>query len=153
MRTWILFVIILFSASATPFAEELSSEQEVGLVFSTEFHEHWVRADAEALSNLWTPEGEWMSLVGSRRIVRGRTAIAGVWEVGLEGRESPDQLALEIEVTEILLLSPEAAQVDLLMTFGSQNTGLMKEAMVAILQHDGQRWRIRSARVARIPDS
>ena len=152
MGTGVLLAFILAFGSVVPVTHGSSIAQEISGVFNEEFQELWGRGDAKGLGSLWTSDGEWMSLTGSRRIVRGQEAIAGVWEVGLEGREDPDQLALEIEVTQVIVLSPELAQVDLLMIFGSQRTGLMKEAMVAILVREAESWKIQSARVARIPE-
>ena len=56
-----------------------------------------------------------MSISGSRRIVRGRDQIEGVWSVGLQGRDTEEERAIRLEIGSIRLLRDDLAQVDLVM--------------------------------------
>ncbi len=94
-----------------------------------------------------------MSMVGSRRVFQGRDQIEQVWTIGLQGRDSPEARALAVEIDSTKMLGPSRAQVDLVMTFGHERTGIIREAMLAILQKDEGGWRILSCRVARISSS
>lgn len=152
MRAPVISVLVSLLLVPVGVADESLSPEEIAIVFDEDFRDFWRSSNPIGLATLWTEDGDWMSLVGSRRIVRGRKAIAGVWEVGLQGRESVDQLSLKIEFDQILLLTSTSAQVDLLMTFGTPTTGITREAMTAIVVETNEGWKIRTARVARIPD-
>ncbi len=91
-----------------------------------------------------------MSLVGSRRVFQGRAQIEQVWSIGLQGRDTAEARALAIEIDSLKMLGANRAQVDLVMTFGHESTGIVREAMSAVVQRDESGWRIRSCRVARI---
>jgi len=151
VRTALLLVCFLAAPlmAAEPAAE---AEWELRSIFETTFAELWRNADTHGLAALWTEDGEWMSLVGSRRVVRGRESIAGVWEVGLRGRETKEALAIAAEVQQIRMLDTDLAQVDVMLTFGTEATGVIREAMFANLRATPQGWRIVAARVARIPE-
>ena len=137
---------------ALPSAADREFSEPIERLFTTTFVELWEAGDADGLADLWLEHGDWMSMVGSRRIVSGREAIAGVWRVGLEGRETPESLALAIEVQSVRKLGADLAAVDLEMTFGTEETGVIREGMSAIVERLPEGWRIASARVARIPD-
>lgn len=147
-RPWTLLLLLVAPLAA---AVPPDVESEIRSVFESTFVERWRAADAGGLAELWTEGGEWMSLIGSRRVVTGRPAIAGVWEIGLRGRDSAAALAIEAEVQHVRLLSEGIAQVDVLMTFGTEATGVIREAMFANLVETPAGWRIVSARVARLP--
>ena len=91
-----------------------------------------------------------MSLIGSRGIQSGRDAIQGVWEIGLEGRDTPEKRRLEILVDSVLEYGDDLAQIDAVMVFGTPETGQIRESLIAILVRVDHGWRIASARVARI---
>ncbi len=153
MRRSIALGSLLLALSLSP-AVLWSAEDSAAIesLFADTFAELWQRGDARGLSELWTEQGDWMSLVGSRRIRSGRQEIAEVWEIGLQGRDTPEKRALRLDVQAVNRLSPALAQVDVEMIFGTEATGLIREAMVAIVELTGEGWRIASARVARIPE-
>ncbi len=125
-------------------------EQAVERLFTHNFAQHWRAGEAEALASLWKEDGDWMNLTGSRRAWVGRESVAGVWQVGLQGRETPWHRALDVVVDGVRRLGEDVFQVDLDMTFGSAATGRVREAMLATVERSGDRWLVASARVARI---
>lgn len=125
-------------------------EESIAALFTEQFTTSWQAGDAEALARLWLVDGDWMSVVGSRRVFTGPEQIAQVWEVGLQGRDSEPSLSLRIDIDAIRRFGPDLAQVDLVMTFGQPSTGVLREAMVAIVEWHDDAWKIASSRVARI---
>ena len=119
-------------------------------LFSGQFIAHWQAGNPERLASLWHEDGDWMSLIGSRRVFKGRDQIEQVWSVGLQGRDTPEARALAIEIDSVKTLSPDLAQVDMVMTFGHESTGIVREAMLAIVRRGETGWQILSNRVARI---
>ena len=91
-----------------------------------------------------------MSITGSRRILRGRAEIERVWSVGLQGRDTEEKRAVRLEIESIRLLGDDLAQVDLVMIFGHERTGVIREAMVAMVERGASGWEVASSRVARI---
>ena len=91
-----------------------------------------------------------MSLTGSRRIFSGREKIAQVWQVGLQGRDTPEKKQLLIEIDNVQMLGEQLAQVDMVMTFGHESSGVLKEAMSVIVNKSDVDWQVLSCRVARI---
>lgn len=119
-------------------------------LFVERFIAHWQAANPKGLASLWHEDGDWMSLIGSRRMFQGRDQIEQVWSIGLQGRETPEARALAIEIDSVKMLSPDLAQVDMVMTFGHESTGTVREAMLAIVRRGEAGWKILSSRVARI---
>ncbi len=149
MRHASLFLgLLAMLAISTP--GQPAEQDTVEDLFLQQFTAHWQAGDAKSLANLWHEDGDWMSLVGSRRLFKGRAQIEQVWSIGLQGRDTVDARALTIEIDSTTMLSPVLAQVDLVMTFGHERTGLVREAMHATLQKGETGWKIRSSRVARI---
>ena len=146
-----LVVVVAFVALAASAASDPGDQ--IRELFESDFVERWRSKDAQGLAELWTEDGEWMGLLGSRRVVTGREAIVGVWEIGLRGRDTPESLAITAEVQHVRLLGEGLAQADVLLTFGTEATGLMREAMFTNLAMTAEGWRIVSARVARLPES
>lgn len=149
MRYTFLFLSLLFIAAPSVLGQSIE-EEAIRDLFLEQFVAHWQGAAPEALAALWHAEGDWMNLVGSRRVSKGSVQIKEVWSVGLQGRDSAEARRLIIEIDSIKLLSSSLAQVDLVMTFGHESTGMIREAMFAILQKDETGWKILSSRVARI---
>lgn len=143
-------VLLFWSLHTTVALGQTTPEQDVRKLFSEQFTTYWQLADAEGLASLWHEDGDWMSITGSRRIRKGRAQIAQVWSVGLRGRTTDEQRMLNLEIDAIQLLTPRLAQVDMVMVFGHAHTGIVREAMVALLEKEGATWKIRSSRVARI---
>jgi uncharacterized protein (TIGR02246 family) len=148
-------VLVMSAVGAFPARGSQASGNErdhsaVTRLFTEEFAGRWRAGDAAGLAELWLEDGDWMGLLGSRRVQSGRQAVEGVWSIGLDGRETPWHRALSVEVDGLRRLGPDLFQVDLLLTFGSAATGLVREAMVAVAARDGESWRVASARVARI---
>ncbi len=133
---------------ARAFATPSSDEEAITALFEDRFAALWRAGDAAGLAGLWVEEGDWSSVVGSRRIVSGRKAIEGVWQVGLSGRETSEQRAIELEVDHVRLLDGHRALVDVLMRFPvAEAWG--EEAMVFVVGREADGWRVISARVAR----
>ncbi len=149
MRHVALFLCLLVVSPVSA----LSQPTEQGgakALFLEQFTGHWQASDAKALAALWHEDGDWMSLVGSRRVFKGRDQIEQVWSIGLQGRDSAEARTLVIEIDSTRMLSPSLVQVDLVMTFGHESTGIMREAMHAILHKGDSGWKIVTCRVARI---
>ena len=127
-----------------------SAEDPIKNLFLQSFISHWQAGDAASLAGLWQEQGDWMSMVGSRKVFKGRDQIEQVWSVGLNGRNTPESRTLSIEITGISLLAPHLAQVEMVMHFGHQTTGIIHEAAHAILERESAGWRIKTFRVARI---
>ncbi len=151
MRTLVIPLLLQLLFVAVGFTQAQPAN-EIANVFTKEFAGSWRASDPIGLATLWTEDGEWMSMVGSRTIYKGRPSIAEVWEVGLHGRTTTDQLKIEVEIDQVIFLSPTIAHVDLVMTFGTVASGIMREAMTAIVVKPAVRWKIRTARVARLQD-
>lgn len=146
--TPLLLVLLLIT---TPSAYGQSADEEaIRDLFLEQFITHWQGANAEGLAALWHDEGDWMNLVGSRRVFAGKDQIEQVWAIGLQGRDTAESRSLTIEVDTIKMLTPSLAQADLVMTFGHESTGIVREAMSSILQKDEMGWKIMTSRVARI---
>ncbi len=139
-------LLIAFSSLSGQSTEQTAIED----IFLKQFHAHWQTADAEKLATLWHPEGDWMSLPGSRRIFSGREKVAQVWQVGLQGRDTAEKKQLVIDIDNVQMLGEALAQVDMVMTFGHETTGVLKEAMTVIVKKSEADWQILSCRVARI---
>ncbi len=127
-----------------------TTEHVIEQLLLENFTDRWRAGDAEGLASLWHEDGDWMSLVGSRRIFQGREQIEQVWSIGLEGRDSAEARMLAIEIDSFKKLAPDLAQVDMVMTFGHESTGILREAMLAIVSESEAGWKILSSRVARI---
>lgn len=139
-------LLIAFSSILGQSTEQTAIED----LFLKHFQSHWQSGDAEKLAELWHPEGDWMSLVGSRRIFSGREKIAQVWQVGLQGRDTAEKKQLVIEIDNVQMLGEQLAQADMVMTFGHESTGVLKEAMSVIVRKSEADWQVLSCRVARI---
>ncbi len=143
-----LGVILIVSAwSAEVRASTAATPTEV---LTGDFVAAWQKGDAPGLANLWTEDGDWMSVVGSRQVQSGQIAIQRVWEVGLEGRDTPEKRRLEILIDSVREFGEDLTQIDAVMVFGSPETGEMREALTAMLVRVEGGWLIASARVARI---
>lgn len=143
----LLALLVLLPASANA---QQAEEAHIRRLFTEVFVSLWQRADAPGLAQLWHDDGDWMNLIGSRRLRRGRADLESVWQVGLRGRDTEAKRRLEVDLDAVRLLGPETAQADLVFTFGSPETGLIREALTAVLEKRDGQWRILSARVARI---
>ncbi len=141
----LLAMLVAAGASAQPVEQDAVED-----LFLQQFTAHWRAADAESLAALWHEDGDWMSLIGSRRVFKGHAQIEQVWSIGLQRRDSVEARTLTFEIDSTRTLSPSLAQVDLVMTFGHESTGIIREAMHAILRKDDGGWKILSCRVARI---
>ena len=128
-----------------------AEEDAIKELFLEQFVGRWQAGDAEGLAALWHTEGDWMNLIGSRRIYKGPDQIKQVWSIGLQGRDTPESRRLVMEIDSIKMISPDIAQADLVMIFGHESTGVIQESMLAILQKEKNEWKILSSRVARIP--
>lgn len=146
-RAFSLSILLIAFSS---FFGQSTEQSAIEDLFLKQFHAHWQAGDAEKLAALWHPEGDWMSLPGSRRIFNGREKIAQVWQVGLQGRDTAEKKKLAIEIDNVRMLGGTLAQVDMVMTFGHETTGVLKEAMTAIVKKSEADWQILSCRVARI---
>ena len=140
---------LLLTGVSNVFANPVD-EAAIRSLFQEQFRSHWEAADPQGLAALWVDDGDWMSLIGSRKVFEGRDQIEQVWSIGLQGRDTPEKRNLEIEVDSIKALSPDLAQVDLVMTFGHIQTGIVREAMTAVVEGNRGEWKIASCRVARI---
>ena len=116
-----------------------------------DFATAWRARDADAIAALWAGDGDWSNVIGSRRIVTGQDAVRGVWDVGLGDRSTPEELAIDVEVTHVRLLGAGHAIADLLMHFAPESEAALSEAFVMVLAREGSTWRVVSARAARIP--
>lgn len=119
-------------------------------VFEIEFAQAWEARDVAALVDLWTEDGDWSSVVGSRRVVRGHAALRQIWETGLNGRTRPEELAIDVDVDHVRLLGDHTAVVDVVMTFAPHASTAAREAFVMVMERTGDRWRIASARAVRL---
>ncbi len=138
------------AALAGPARVEAQASESIRELFERDFVEAWQARDASAIARLWLPDGDWSNVVGSRRVVQGTAALQEVWEVGLRGRSTPPELAIEIAVDHIRLLDSTHAVVDLVMTFAPATTGQIREAFVMIVVFVEGDWRVAAARAARI---
>ncbi len=145
MRT-LLMLMLIGTGTPVVFARGKGPQH----LLSEELIRLWQAGDAEGLANLWSGDGEWMNLVGSRRLITGRKAIQQVWEQGLKGRSTPESLAIQVTITAVRSLSPGLAQVDAVIYYGLPETGVIREAITAVMELRHSRWYILSARVARI---
>lgn len=144
----IIFVVsLLFLVESAPFQDPTGVEA----LFQIRFAELWRAGDAAGLAELWVEDGDWSNVVGSRRVQRGREAIAAVWRTGLEGRNTAAEREIEVRVDAVRRLSDSRALVDLLMSFSGRGGTRLDEAMVAIVERQEGSWQIVSARVARVP--
>ena len=143
-------VATLLTLLATETDLRADDATRVTRLFTHEFARLWRAGDAAGLARLWREDGDWMGLLGSRRVQRGRDAVEGVWRIGLDGRETPWHRALDVSVDEIRPLAEGVFQVDLTLVFGSPATGVVREAMSATAARDRHDWRVVTARVARI---
>ena len=96
-------------------------------------------------------DGDWSNVIGSRRIQQGRAAIEGVWTIGLEGRDRPEDRAIRVQVDNIRALGESHALVDVVMEFVPDGDNPIREAFVFVVRAEGDAWRIVLARAARIP--
>jgi hypothetical protein len=96
-------------------------------------------------------DGDWSNVIGSRRVQQGRAAIEGVWAIGLEGRDEPEERAIHVQVDNIRQLGESHALVDVLMEFVPDGENPIREAFVFVVRAEGEVWRIVSARAARLP--
>ena len=76
------------------------------------------------------PDGDWSNVIGSRRIQQGRAAIEGVWTIGLEGRDEPEDRAIHVQVDNIRQLRESHALVDVVMEFVPDGENPIREAFV-----------------------
>lgn len=140
---------LLFFASVAAHSDP-RTEESIAAVFTEHFAASWQAGDADALARLWLEDGDWMSVIGSRRVFTGQEQIAQVWEIGLQGRDNESSRALRIEIDAVRRFGSDLAQVDLVMIFGQPTSGVLREAMVAIVRWHDDTWKIASSRVARI---
>ena len=141
---WILVTTLFIGARA-------EASRDITELFEHRFVELWERGDAAGLASLWVPDGDWSNVIGSRRIQQGRAAIEGVWTIGLEGRDEPEDRAIHVQVDNIRQLGESHALVDVVMEFVPDGENPIREAFVFVVRADGDTWRIVSARAARIP--
>ena len=147
LAVYLVFLLTVVLCSTAGLAAEIRSSSSV---LTRNFVAAWQRADAVELASLWAADGDWMSITGSRRAQSGREAIQGVWEIGLQGRETAEQRRLDIAIDAVREYGDDLHQIDAVMTFGSPETGQIREALTAILVRVEGDWLIASARVARI---
>ena len=141
---------LLISAPLQAQTDDSRHHEAIRRVFERDFADSWREADSESIANLWTDDGDWSSVIGSRRLVRGRVALEEVWAIGLEGRTTPEELAIEVDVDHVRLLGGAHAVVDIVMTFAADTENAAREAYVMVMTHEGDRWLIASARAARL---
>ena len=127
------------------------SARSITDLFEGQFVEHWQAGDASALASLWAADGDWSSVVGSRRVIEGTENLEGIWKVGLQGRDSSADRAISVQVDNIRFLGTDHALVDVLMEFAPGSASSMLEAYVFVLRQEGGAWQIVSARAARMP--
>ena len=149
MKYVLLFICHFVLLPSSLFAQNVD-ELEISNLFTKQFINKWQSSDPKGLASLWHEEGDWMSLIGSRGIYKGHKQIEQVWSIGLQSRLTVEQRKLTIEIDSIILHSPMLAHVDLVMTFGHARTGLIREAMFAIMQNGKDGWKIKNSRVSRI---
>ena len=148
--TMMVGIAVLGSSPLHAQSAESDSRDGILRVFERDFADGWRAADAEALASLWTNDGDWSSVVGSRRVVRGRAALAEIWATGIGGRSTPDELAIEIEVDHVRLLGDAHAVVDVVMTFATDTEAAASEAYVMVMTRIDGQWLIASARAVRL---
>ena len=141
-----LLALILVPVSAVRGNEAAAASETL----ASDFINHWQSADAGALAGLWAEDGDWMSITGSRRVVTGRERMVGLWQIGLQGRDTAAKRAIEIEVTTATMLADDIISTDWRVLYGTPATGTVDEAMFLVLVKEGEGWRIRTCRVARI---
>ncbi len=145
-----LAVCCLLTMASVAVQADPRNERSIAALFTERFATSWQAGDAQGLARLWSEDGDWMSVIGSRRIFTGTEQIEQVWEVGLQGRDDEPSRSIRIDVDAVRKIGPDIAQVDLVMTFGQPSTGVLREAMMAIVEWRDDAWKIASSRVARI---
>jgi len=145
-------LLCLTSNVAAQSIDESSAFAEITSVLENDFVDAWEALDATAIAELWTEDGDWSNIVGSRNVVSGKSRIRGVWEVGLQGRETDEQLQLKVDISNIKRIEADVVLVDLVMTFAEDTPSAMREAFVMVLKKVGPSWKIVSARAARLRD-
>ena len=154
-RTDFVFFLVMFLGVTTVQAQEaqnVSSASAIASLYEDDFVNAWHAADAVAITDLWTDDGDWSSIVGSRRVVAGKSNLKGVWEIGLQGRDSAELRNLRVDITNIRMLKNGLGLVDLVMHFAEGSPSAMREEFVMVVQRVEEEWKIVSARAARLSD-